>query len=220
MKLKFLIMFALGVSGFFVSSYSHGDLAFATQCSGRNIQGNFDLADTVFLGNVTLTQYTPFSDTARVSFDVQHVFKGNVVEKITIHYDLKQMFTERIALAKGTSYVVLPEVKNDQYYVGFCTPVYPGIPTIVNGFHDLESGNETTFGSLLPWGLSEEMLSEEVKKIEKTQDMAFAIMLQNISEVKDLEKNMMFVAGILMILGIVVGVIAVIAMVWMRRKRK
>ena len=205
---------------FFASSYSHDNLAFAIQCSGRSIQGNFDLADTVFLGNVTSIQYSPFSDTAKISFDVQHVFKGKIGEETEVQYDLKQMFTERIAFAKGTSYVVLPGEKNGQHFVGFCTPVYHGVSTIVNGFYDLESGNETTFGNLLPWELSEEMLPDEIKKIEETQDMALAMMLQNINEIKDLEKNMMFVAGILMILGIVGGVIAVIVIVWRRRGRK
>ena len=218
MKTRILIVFAIVMSGFFASSYSHNDLAFATQCSGRSIQGNFDLADTVFLGNVTSIQYSPFSDTAKISFDVQHVFKGNVGDEIVIHYDLKQMFSDRMALAKGTSYVVLPGNENGQHRVGFCTPVYQGVPTIVNGFHDLESGNDTEFGNLVPWTLSEELLSDEVKKIEETQDIAFAMMLQNISEVKDLEKNMMFVAGILMILGIVSGIIVVVVIIWKRRK--
>ena len=128
------------------------------------------------------------------------------------------MFTERIAFAKGTSYVVLPGNENGQHRVGFCTPVYHGVPTIVNGFHNMENNNETSFGNLVPWTLSEELLSDEVKKIEETQDMEFAMILQNISEVKDLEKNTMFVAGILMILGIVGGVISVIMMVLKRRK--
>ena len=70
MELKFLIMLVIGASSFFVLSYSYDDLAFATQCAGHSIQGNFDLADTVFLGNVTSIQYTPFSDTAKISFDV------------------------------------------------------------------------------------------------------------------------------------------------------
>ena len=218
MKTRILIIFAIGTSGFFVSSYSHDDLAFATQCSGRSIQGNFDLADTVFLGNVTSIQHSPFSDTAKISFDVQHVFKGNVGEETEVQYDLKQMFTERIAFAKGTSYVVLPEEKNGQHHVRFCTPVYHGIPTIVNGFYDIENDDETSFGSLVPWKLSGELSSDEVKKIEETQDIAFAMMLQNISEIKDLEKNMMFATGILMILGIVGGVISVIIIVWKRRK--
>ena len=218
MNSRLWIVFVMGATVFFVSSYSHDELAFATQCSGRSIQGNFDLADTVFLGDVTSIQFSPFSDTAKISFDVQHVFKGNVGEETEIQYDLKQMFTERIAFAKGTSYVVLPEEKNGQHHVGFCTPVYHRVPTIVNGFYDIENDNETEFGSVVPWTLSEELLSEEVKKIEETQDMAFAMMVQNISEVKDLEKNMMFAAGILMILGIVGGIIAVIMIIWKRKK--
>lgn len=218
MKLKFLIMLVIGASGFFVLFYPHDDLAFATQCAGHSIQGNFDLADTVFLGNVTSIQYTPFSNTAKILFDIHHVFKGDVGEEITIHYDLKQMFTERIAFAKGTSYVVLPVNEDGQHRVWFCTPVYQGVPTIVNGFHDLENNNETSFGNRVPWTLSEELLSDEVKKIEETQDIAFAMMLQNIDEVKDLEKNVRFVAGILMILGIVSGVIVVVVIIWKRRK--
>ena len=128
------------------------------------------------------------------------------------------MFTERIAFAKGTSYVVLPGNEDGQHRVGFCTPVYHGVPTIVNGFHNMENNHETSFGNLVPWTLSGELLSDEVKRIEETPDMAFAMMLQNISEVKDLEKNMMFVAGILMILGIVSGSIVVVVIIWKRRK--
>ena len=212
-------MFAVGISGFFASPYSHDVPAFATQCAGRSIQGNFDLADTVFFGNVTSIQYSPFTDTAKVSFDVQHVFKGNLGEEIAIHYDLKQMFTERISFAKGTSYVVLPENENGQHRVGFCTPVYHGFPTIVKGFHDLERGNKTAFGSLLPWGLPEELLPDEIKRAEETKNMAFATVLQNISEVKELEKNIMFAVGILMILGIVGGGITVAVIVWRKKRR-
>ena len=201
-----------------VSILMNVEQAFATQCSGRSIQGNFDLADTVFLGNVTMTQYAPFSDTAKVSFDVQHVFKGNVGEETEIQYDLKQMFTERMAFAKGTSYVVLPYEKNGQHHVGFCTPVYHGFPTIAKGFHDLESGNETTFGSLLPWDLPDEMSSDEMKISEEMQTMALATALQNISEIKELEKNIVLAAGILMILGIIGVIITTVVIVWRKRK--
>ena len=218
MNTRLLTLFAIGMSGLFVLSYPHENSAFATQCAGRNIQGNFDLADSVFLGNVTSVQYSPFSDTAKVTFDVQHVFKGKVGEKIAIHYDLKQMFNERIAFANGTSYVVLPEEKNSQYHVGFCTPVYHGVLTVVDGFYDLENGNNTTFGNLLLWNLSEKMLPKEIKTVEETQNMAFAMTQQNIDEIKQLEKDIIFVTGILLISAIVGGIIATVVIVWRKRK--
>ena len=218
MKARVLIMFVIGASGFF-ALFSHDDLAFATQCAGHSIQGNFDLADTVFLGNVTSIQYFPFSDAAKMSFDVQHVFKGNVGETTEIQYELEYLFTERMAFAKGMSYVVLPDERNGQRYVGFCTPVYHGVPTIVAGFHDLENANDVKFGHILPWELSEELLYDEGKKLEETQVMAFAMMTQGIGDVKELETSLMLAAGILMILGIAGGAMSVIVIIRKRRKR-
>ena len=198
--------------------YPHnGDLVFGTQCSGRSIQGNLDLADTAFLGNVLSIQYIPFSDVAKVIFDVQHVFKGDVGEKITIHYDLGPMFSERITFVNGVSFVVLPEENDGQHQVSFCTPVYYAVPTITNGFFELEKNPDASFGKHVPWTLYEELSPEDIKKIEELQKKGFVILQQNMTDVKQLEKNLMFIIGILVILVIIGGIITVVVFLWRKR---
>ena len=218
MKITSLLLVTIFISGFFTLFYLQDNLAFATQCSGRSIQGNFDLTDAVFLGTVTSMQYFPFSDTIKITFDVHHIFKGDIGEKITIHYKLKHMFSERIAFAQDASYVVMPERENSQYHVGFCTPAYLAVPTIVNGFYTLENDNDAEFGNLLPWELSEELSHVDVKKMKETQKTAFTIMQQNIGEKEQLEKSIMIIAVILLISTIIGGIITIAVILWRKRK--
>ena len=218
MKIRNLFLVTIVISGFFTLSYDQDNLVFATQCSGRSIQGNFDLTDAVFLGTVTSMQYFPFSDTINVIFDVNHVFKGNIGEKITVHYELKQMFSERIAFAQDTSYVVMPGKEKTQYRVGFCTPVFLAVPTIVNGFYELEKDRDSVFGKLVPWELSEKLSRDDVKKMKETQNAAFTNMQQNIVEKEQQERIVMIIAVILLISAIIGGIITVIVILWRRRK--
>ena len=218
MKIRNLLLIAILISGFVTLSYPQDNLAFATQCSGRSIQGNFDLAEVVFLGSVNSMQYFPFSDTIKVTFDVHHVFKGDIKEKITINYELRQMFSERIAFAQDSSYVVIPERENGQYNVRFCTPVFLAVTTIVDGFYELENDNDATFGKLVPWELSEKLSNEDVKKMEETQKTAFTNMQQNIGEKEQLEKSIMMIAGILLISAIIGGIITIVVILWRKRK--
>ena len=218
MKIRNLLLVAILISEFFTLSYPQDNLAFATQCSGRSIQGNFDLTDVVFLGTVTSFQYVPFSDTIKVTFEVNHVFKGDIGRKITINYELKQMFSERIAFAQNASYVVMPEREIDQYHVGFCTPLYLAVPTIVNGFYTLENDNDAAFGNLVPWELSEKLSHEDIKKMKETQKTAFTIMQENIGEKEQLERNIMIIAVILLISAIIGGIITIVIILWRKRK--
>ena len=218
MKIRNLLLIAILISGFVTLSYPQDNLAFATQCSGHSIQGNFDLTDVVFLGSVNSMQYFPFSDTIKATFDVHHVFKGDISEKITINYELRQMFSERIAFAQDASYVVMPESENGQYYVGFCTPVFLAVTTIVDGFYELENDNDAEFGKLVPWELSEKLSHEDVKKIEEMQRTGFTIMQQNIGEKEQLEKSIMMIAVILLISAIIGGIITIVVILWRKRK--
>ena len=220
MKIKNLLLVAIVISGFFTLSYLQENLASAMQCSGRSIQGNFDLADVVFLGTVTSMQYFPFSDTIKVTFDIHHVFKGNIREEMTIHYELKQMFSERIAFAQDASYVIMPERENGQYHVGFCTPVYLAVPTIVDGFYALENDNDAEFGNLVPWELSEKLSDVDIKKMKETQKTGFTIMQETIGEKEQLERSIMTIAAILLISVIIVGIITIVVILWRKRKWK
>ena len=163
-------------------------------------------------------QYLPFSDVVKVTFDVQHIFKGDMEEKITIHYDLKPMFSERIVFANDASFIVLPEEKNGQYHVSFCTTVYHAVPTIVKGFYELEKDYGVPFGKHVPWTLSEELLPEETKKIKELQKIGFTMLQQNVTDVKQLETSLMTVIGILFILAIIGGIITVIVFLWRKRR--
>ena len=210
--LSFVVILSLSIFYF-----DNDDLVFGTQCSGRSIQGNLDLTDTAFLGNVISVQHIPFLDVAKVIFDVQHVFKGDMGEKITIHYDLKPMFSERITFANGASFIVLPEENDGQHHVSFCTPVYHAVPTITNGFYELEKNPDVPFGKHVPWTLSEELLPEEIKKIEELQKKGFVMLQQNMTDIKQLEKNLIFVIGILVILAIIGGIITFVVFLWRKR---
>lgn len=220
MKIRNLLLVVILISGFFTLSYPQDNLAFATQCSGRSIQGNFDLAHIVFLGSVNSMQYFPFSDTIKVTFDVHHVFKGDNREKITINYELRQMFSERIAFVQDTSYVVMPESEKGQYNVRFCTPVFLAVTTIVDGFYELENDNNAVFGKLVPWELSEKLSNEDIKKAEEIQKTAFTIMQQNIGEKEQLEKNIVMIAVILLISAIIGTIITIVVIFWRKRRCK
>ena len=206
MKTKLLIVISILVfSGFFSP-------VFALSCDMRSVQYQYDQNDVVFEGKVVSKNYFPGSETARVTFEIQTVFKGEPPNPLTIissegFYGFK--FREEKA------YVVFAEKIESRFTIPLCVPTYHSFPSIVQGLNSVKEGLGN-FGNQTSGHPYEALSDEEKNKLEKIYEEESELRKIEIEKTEQTRNLILSLITVGIIGGIATGAILLIR--WRKRK--